>query len=373
MKRILLITTSFPQSFTGQEAAGTFVFDFCLELAKHADLHVMHPGSKEGSWETDDGFTVHGFCPSSKALSLLKLYRPGDAVQIFNILRKGNALAKQLVKEYSIDHVVCLWALPCAYWARSTGLPYDVWALGSDIWSLGKIPIVQSVLKGVLKDAKSLYADGFQLVDDVKALSGRECMFLPSSRNLGEVEQEESSIESLGGLKLAFLGRWHENKGVDLLMAALEGLDDADWKRVSEVRIAGGGPMEQEVFQSVNKLKKIGRPVSVCGYLNKSEAVAFLLWADWFMLPSRIESVPVVFSDCMQLDLPIVAMPVGDIPRLMEAYEVGICSQRVDAPAFAEALKRILKGVSVTPGSFRKCAEEFSVSRSVETLLDRVK
>ncbi len=373
MKKVLLITTSFPQSFTGQEAAGTFVYDYCLELSKYVDLHVMHPGSEEASWKIDDGFTVHGFCPFSKALSLLKLHKPRDAIQIFKILKKGGGLAKQLVKTYSIDHIICLWALPCAYWARSTGLPYDVWALGSDIWSLGKVPVVRTVLKGVLKDAKSLYADGYQLADDVKALSGRECLFLPSSRNLGEICHAVNCAEGVSGMKFAFLGRWHENKGVDLLMAALEDLNNEDWEKISEIKIAGGGPLEREVFLSVNKLKSMGRPVSVYGYLNKGQAAELLSWADWFMLPSRIESIPVVFSDCMQLDLPIVAMPVGDIPRLMENFGVGICTQRVDAPAFTEALRRVLRGVPLVPSNFRKCAEEFSVVSSVKTLLERAK
>ncbi len=42
--------------------------------------------------------------------------------------------------------------------------------------------------------------------------------------------------------RLAFLGRWHPNKGTDLLLDALHQLRDEDWHRIEAVRIAGGAP-----------------------------------------------------------------------------------------------------------------------------------
>ncbi|GAA6152313.1 glycosyltransferase [Pseudoteredinibacter isoporae] len=373
MKKLLLITTSFPETFNGEEAAGAFVYDYCLELSMHVDLHVLHPGSKSGSRQIKSNFTVHGFSASSKALSLLKFYKPRDALQIIKILRGGKALTKELVEKYKVDHIFCLWALPSGYWARSTGVTFDIWALGSDIWSLGKIPIVRTVLRKVLMGAGRLYADGFQLADDVKALSGRECTFLPSSRNLGGVSVDKKPRDEEGKLKLVFLGRWHRNKGVDLLLEALEFLDEGDWAKISEIRIAGGGPLEKEVRSTVRALIKRGRPVTCMGYLDKAEAVDFLSRADWFLLPSRIESVPVIFSDCMQLKLPVVSMPVGDVPRLMEVYGVGFCCKNVDASDFSLAIKKALNGFSVREENFLKCANDFSVESSVQMLLEHIK
>jgi len=200
---------------------------------------------------------------------------------------------------------------------------------------------VRNVLRYTLKNATHCFADGLQLAKDVRVISGRKCQFLPSSRHLPV--SGEKDLATQPPYNLAFLGRWHPNKGVDLLIEALQLLHDEDWLRIREVRIFGGGPLEDVVTEGVRLLRIKKRPVIIGGYLNRQEAADLLVWADYLLLPSRMESIPVIFSDALQANCPIIAMPVGDLPRLMTSKPVGVLANRLSATSFSTAVHMALE------------------------------
>ncbi|HET7301099.1 MAG TPA: glycosyltransferase, partial [Oleiagrimonas sp.] len=170
--------------------------------------------------------------------------------------------------------------------------------------------------------------------------------------------------------RLLFLGRWHPNKGVDLLLDALGMLDDADWSRIEVIEIQGGGPMETLVRERVTALRAHGRPVELGRYLAKPEAEAAIARADWVVIPSRIESIPVVFSDAMKLGRPVVASRVGDLPRLLDASPAcGILAAAATPAALHVALHDALH---VEPSGFFDAinarARMFELAASAERL-----
>lgn len=340
MQHIALITTSYPDNDSGADAAGSFVEDFARELSGHARVTVI-AASTADSVSTEHGLIVRRFAVPQLPLSLLNPLKPTHWHRIMDSLRSGQRALEQLARDDRPDHILALWALPCGYWAdrvnRQHGLRYSVWALGSDIWGLGKVPLVRQILKNVLRRADRRYADGLQLANDVEKLCGLSCDFLPSMRRLRTDGRAESAREA--PYKLAFLGRWHRNKGIDLMLDALGGLSDQDWRRISEVRIYGGGPMHDQVHSAAHDLINRDRPVMVGGYLGKDAAAELIEWADYLLLPSRVESIPVIFSDAMQLHTPIIAMPVGDLPRLHAKYRYGVIALDTDAKAYAEAIQ----------------------------------
>jgi glycosyltransferase involved in cell wall biosynthesis len=243
-------------------------------------------------------------------------------------------------------------------------LKYSVWMLGSDVWSLGRIPILRGQLARVIRDAASAYADGYQLAADAQRISGSSVTFLPSTRTIGLVNPPPPRMQP--PYRLLFLGRWHPNKGVDLLLDALALLDDADWARIERVEIQGGGPLETIVRSKAAVLRAQGRPVDVGCYLAKAEAEAAIARADWLLIPSRIESIPVIFSDAMKLGRPVVCMPVGDLKRLLTEYPVGICSPEVTAAAFANALHVALTSPPIARAdALARAASPFSLAHSI--------
>lgn len=343
MPHVALITTSYPEQSPGAEAAGSFVEDFAHELANYVRVTVIAAGTRAS--RSDDGnLSIRRFPVARLPLSLLRPLNPRDWLPIARSLRAGRASLESLVSEDRPDHVLALWALPSGYWARKVGarynVSYSIWALGSDIWSLGKIPLVRQALAAVLRDAERRYADGLELARDVETIAQQPCGFLPSARRLPR--RAKVRRDSGAGRRLAFLGRWHPNKGVDMLLDALGELRDEDWIRIEEVRIFGGGPLQDRVSGAASQLVELGRPVSVGGYLGKDAAADLIAWADYLLLPSRIESIPVIFSDAMQLGTPIISTPVGDLPGIYARHAVGVMAASAEAPDFARSIRAAL-------------------------------
>lgn len=337
---IVLVTTSYPIAGDGSEAAGAFVQDLAEELAQTLPVRVVAPGPKAVIETAANRVTVHRYAAPARPLSTLRPWHPADAAAIVRVMAAGMAATRQAVQAAPMRRIVALWALPSGHWARrlakESGIPYDVWTLGSDIWSLGRIPLVRNWLRHVLRDAERCFSDGLKLSEDTRAIAGRPVEFLPSTRRITLVR--EVPARNKPPYRLLFLGRWHPNKGIDLLLDALAMMVDEDWARIESVTIHGGGPMEALVRERVSALAAAARPVRLGGYLDKPAAEQAISEADWLLIPSRIESVPVVFSDAMKLGCPVIAMPVGDLSALVQASE-GHVAPRVTTEAFTQALR----------------------------------
>lgn len=374
-KAIVLVTTSFPSVGDGSEAAGSFVSDFAEELAKYVSVRVVAPGRMDTveSWAV--GVEVFRYAAPARPLSTLKPWRVQDALAIARVLRTGQCATELAVAAEPVAHVFALWALPSGVWARRAarkhGIGYSVWILGSDVWSLGRIPLLRGLLARVLQQAKQAYADGYQLAMDAGQIAGREIEFLPSTRRIGSTQV--APPRSAPPYRLLFLGRWHPNKGIDLLLDALTRLPDADWEKIERVEIQGGGPLAALVQAQVAALQAAGRPVVLGGFLAKPDAEAAIDRADWVLIPSRIESIPVVFSDAMKLGRPVVAMPVGDLPALLQGAPCGVLAKAVDADAFCAAMQAVLGTSPVTfVEGVAAQAERFHLEQVVPAFLAKV-
>jgi len=204
-------------------------------------------------------------------------------------------------------------------------------------------------LRNVMRDARRRYADGLQLARDSEAICGLPVDFLPTTRSLDT--REPPPPAAAAPYKFVFIGRWHRNKGIDLLLDALTLLADADWECIAEVAIYGGGPLQRTVYAKAQSLLDAQRPLTIGGFIPKAMAERAIVNADWVLIPSRIESIPVIFSDAMKLGRPVIAMPVGDLPRLMQNVSCGILASEPTDKALAEAVKRAL----------HSAANEFSI------------
>ncbi|MFO7682218.1 MAG: glycosyltransferase [Chloroflexota bacterium] len=376
MKHIVVVSTSFPDiAFqAGQEAAGMFVYDFVLELARWVRVTAVVPtATSHTTVEQLDNLTIHRFPVRSLPLSLLKPTNPAQWRSIAQTMRSGQQAVLAAVQREPADHIFALWALPSGYWAKVAGdkqsIPYSIWALGSDIWSLGKVPLIKNVLQNVLRHSRYRFADGYQLADDVKSLSGLDCAFLPSTRRLSVTT--DKPLATAPPYKFAFLGRWHPHKGTDLLLESLQLLTDDDWRKIEAVQICGGGPLEALVYEEGKKLQENGRPVTIRGYLNREEAAKLLLWADYLLLPSRIESIPVIFSDALQTNCPLVSTPIGDLPRLMTNNDIGVLAEDVTPFAYAQAIQKALNSApQIFSSGINDIRVQFEIPASVNKLLN---
>ena len=374
MTHIAIVTTSFPTDNSGAEAAGTFVADFADELSSRAEVTVLAPG-RNHQIEDNKSYKTIRFAVPRLPLSLLSPLNPADWFYIYQTIKSGQHVIKESYLKSPYDYIFALWTLPSGYWAwqmmRRHHIHYSIWALGSDIWSLGKLPIVRSVLKKVLQDSQICFADGYQLKKDVELMAGRECRFLASTRKLDVTHKKCTRTNP--PYRLTFIGRWHFNKGVDLLIDGLARLEKCDWEKIEEILICGGGPLQEKIFQSVEKLQKQGHPVVTKGYQNKLQATEILLKSDYVLIPSRKESIPIIFSDALQCGVPVVTTHVGDFPLLLNKYKAGILASGVSSLSYCMAIK---KSLDTSPEEFKVglglAAKEFNMSSIVDYFMESI-
>jgi glycosyltransferase involved in cell wall biosynthesis len=368
---LVIVTTSFPIRGDGSEAAGSFVADLVVGLARHIQVRVVAPGPSATREHWSQGVEVFRFAAPPRPLSTLKPWRLDDFRWLVRVLRGGPIAAREAVAGVQ-GSILALWGLPCGDWARRVGkksrMHYSVWLLGSDVWTLGRIPVFRQMLARVIRGAAHVYADGYQLATDAQNIGGVPVAFLPSTRELGSVDPPQ--VHAAKPFRLLFLGRWHPNKGIDLLLSALAELSDEDWSRIEVLEIQGGGPLESVVRAGVAALRARNRPVEIGCFLSKSEAEAAIARSDWILIPSRIESIPVVFSDAVKFGRPVIATPVGDLPRLLVKHQCGVLSATVDSKSFAAAL-RVALGKSPLDylSGVRSVAPMFSIQAVVDRLL----
>lgn len=360
---ILLLTTSYPESADGSEAAGAFVADLAAALAGHGPVRVVGPGRAEQGPVDEGGIQVWRFAGGGRPLSLLSPRAPSDWPKIARVLRSMQRQAESATRDGRVAHVIALWMLPSGWIARrllrSRSIPYSVWALGSDIWSLGRIPGASHMLQRVARSAQACFADGLQLAEEAGRLAAREFEFLPSTRKA--LVHNASPPGRLPPWNFLFLGRWHPNKGIDLLLEALELLPAAAWSRIGTFTVAGGGPMEEQVRAAVARLRENGRPVELRGFLSARDAGTAIQQTDWLVIPSRIESIPVVLSDALKAGRPVIATAVGDMARIVGgSLPCGIVVSQPTAAAISRAIEIALmadpttfaKGVAEAAGRF---------------------
>ncbi|MBU2598566.1 MAG: glycosyltransferase, partial [Actinobacteria bacterium] len=239
------------------------------------------------------------------------------------------------VKNRKIDRCLAMWTIPSGLFTyfikKFTGIPYDVWALGSDIWNRSKYPFGERLVKKILINAENRFADGIEFAKCVEKICGKKTKFLPTCRTLPINLKGKASVDE-EKTNFLFIGRWEKEKGIDILIDATNLLS----KEIKEIKlhVFGGGSLEKLIHEKIDKynLKDF---INVNGYANPETAVKYLRVCDCLIIPSRIESIPVVLSDALQMKKPVIVSNVGDMGKLVKKYRVGL----VVKPENAEDLK----------------------------------
>jgi glycosyltransferase involved in cell wall biosynthesis len=338
--RLCIATSSYP-SKDGNPFAGVFARDFAKELAYRGNEVSVFTQDTGYSPLQDDGIEVITFPWPGKAtpLSTLKLYHPFDLLKIFILLQKGTSRLAQHCLREKVDLVLALWALPAGHWAMSVqrrlGIPFAAWSLGSDIWIYGRIPILKLWVRKILRQSRYCFADGFTLLDEIRALSGRPCSFLPTTRILPKEGVPRLPFDP-HKIHYFFIGRYHPNKGPDLLLEAIHQIEPETLLNL-RFHFYGIGPLEGDLRRKVLEYG-LQDSVTIHGPVDPYEMAGILQQGHHLIIPSRIESIPVVLSDALQLDCNLIVTDVGDMGSLVRSHQAGIVVDRDSPVGLKEAI-----------------------------------
>jgi glycosyltransferase involved in cell wall biosynthesis len=364
---ICLVTPMFPHDEEDYRAA--FVLDFARALGARGHSVVVHTPERTGP-KADLGVRVERFrwAGGHKAIARTRFWHPRDVYELLSLRRHGPTTLRRVVEQHRIDACLALWAIPSGVFAheskKSTGVPYSVWALGSDIWTYGRMPVFRQMIRSVLAGAEHAFADGFELARMVEKIAGRTCTFLPSARKLPPASGERCARAD-GRTRFLFVGRFDTVKGVASLIEAATLVRGRRSDFVIEIR--GEGPLERR-FRSM--AESVADVVRVGGTVSRQEFADALAGTDALVIPSEMESIPVVMTDALQKGVPVLVSDVGDMGYLVRTYGVGEVFAHGDAGGIAACLERFMDGDHSYGERIPKLTAEINIDKAADIYLN---
>jgi glycosyltransferase involved in cell wall biosynthesis len=372
--RLLLLTSSFPLfPGDGRAAAGLFVADLAAALAGAGHDVLVATPDRPGEKAAWSGFRVE-WLPwrgGDRPLSQIPLGRPAQWPAVASLAWGLARRIRRLAAAHQTEATIALWAVPCGWWARGlrrrAGVPYVNWCLGSDVWVFGRRPLLRRFLRAALRDSEANFGDGLDLAAEAEAVSRRRCEFLPSTRDLPACAEATAPAPPGPRPLFLFVGRYLPVKGADVLLEAFA----LYLRRGGRGRLVmrGGGPLAEELRRRGAAAEFAGR-VEVGGFADAPELARWLDACDAVVVPSRLESIPLIYSDALKRGRPLIVTEVGDMGVLMRRHRAGLAVPPEDPEALAAALLAVdCEGTAGWAAAVRRAAAEFELAASAERLL----
>lgn len=173
-------------------------------------------------------------------------------------------------------------------------------------------------------------------LNSLPKVAGVEPVVLPPSVDLGDWTVAGQAREASGGtVRVAYLGRFEERKGVDVLLDA--------WRMLAsringlELTIAGGGAMEPAVRAATQS--PWGKTIRYVPEPDADEARRIVGYADIFAAPARFgESFGIVLTEAMAAGAVPVAAANSGYATVMTGDGAQLLTPPGDAAALAERI-----------------------------------
>ena len=387
---ICIITSSFP-THPNDFVQAPFLLPFIEGLKSRGhQTFVFTQDRQEIKKDFLEGVVVKRFFwrGSKKPIVHLSLMNPADGLRMTSLFYQGRKALLPFITENKIDACLGLWVLPGGYFAnyayRRTGVPYSVWALGSDIYRYGGNPFLYPTLKRIIREAKGVFADGFDLSRRVEERFGRKCFFLATSRTIlpapplvkggwgglldqpNKLNKPNEPNQPNRPYRFLFVGRLEKVKGFDLLLGSMTLL--VTEKPDVHLDVVGGGGMEKWAENFIER-KGLRRWVALRGKVDDSTLASLYATSDCVVIPSRSESIPLVFSEALMFNRDLIVTDVGDMGILGRDYGAATVVPPEDPMALKEAMKRKVGSQKREEGRREELLKLFDIETSVDRFL----
>jgi len=121
--------------------------------------------------------------------------------------------------------------------------------------------------------------------------------------------------------ELLIVGSVHYGKGIDILISALNQLENNNWK----LNVAGYFNAESDYFKDTIKMidkSGLSSKIWFLGECNAEKIKALYLNSDLLIQPSRFESYGMAIGEALQLGLPVFASDAGALPSVYKTTPV---------------------------------------------------
>ncbi len=334
--KALIISHMYPS--TANSVAGIFVQEQVKELIRqNCEVKVISPipwtpfpikylSKKWKNYseiplvEEKDGVTV--YYPRHITFPKAGLFEHSGSFMYYGIKK----LVQTIYKNFKFDLVNAYTVLPDGFSAvllkRKINVPTIITLLGDDLLDYPyRNKRVFTNTKRALNKATKIIAVSRHLknraINDFGIPSEKIAVIYTGhdekNFNLGERKQQESSIKNI-----LFLGNIIESKGVFDLLKAISIIRNSDEKLFARLSWRFVGKItDREKLTNFLNVYKLRNNVEVVGEVPRDEVAKYMKRADFFILPSWSEGMPVALLEAIACGLPVIATTVGGIPEVV--------------------------------------------------------
>jgi len=348
----------------------SFLPPFLHELARlGTQVHVLAPQGYETQVADELApVTRYNWWRDKRPIGKFQLTNPLDTARLISLISNGIRELNALVAREPIDAVLACWAIPSGFIASFAAprKPYAVWGLGTDIHTSARHPLMRPFVRRALASASIRYANSNALVQQIEQL-GLDCNLLTNIRPLPlDVPRADFPNDRANFLVAA---RFERVKGIDILLDALAQMPAPR----PRIYLAGNGTLESDLRAQAANLG-LQNDVVFLGFLDERAMASALRACDAVVIPSRDESIPMIFKEAARFGTPVVATDVGDLGNFVREYNAGVVVPPNDARALANGMTTFLN----TPrenyrARLGEIAAQFDITRSAEKLLNDLK
>ena len=387
--KVLYIVTAFPRDETD------VITPWLQQTIHHlrprgVEVEVLAPSYRGLASQTIFGIRVHRFRYAPAAWETLThdqtapdriRERPLFAALLPGYLTAGSIAAARLARTGEFAAVHAFWPLPHGLLGLAAGaaggIPVISTFFGVELtWVQSGLPAARPIVREIIRrsdavTAISTYTAG--LVKRIEPLA--EPVVIPFGAAV-EPKRVARRARPAGELRLLFVGRLVERKGVHVLLEALARL--ARRGAAPPLDVVGDGP-ERPRLEALASELGVASLVRFHGFVPDAALRRALEDTDCLVLPAvhdrkgDVEGLGVVLLEAMGAGKPVIASAAGGITDIVEDAETGLLVEPGNAEALAAAIARLrddpdLAARLADAGALR-VAERFSWSSITERLV----
>ena len=355
---LLLLTSSYPRS--GDDQTCGYIRDFARSQSREFDVTVLTLPDPEAADETEDFLRVkRARCLLPGRLNPLQAHRDLNGLRSRNLfwhMLAGCALLSfflRAVRESQRADVICShWLLPSgligSILSRMMRRPHLIVEHSGALHLLrqmrGGRRLAEFIIQGagcVIVVSRDLEEKLLELCPAAKGKiavlpMGIESRLLRRRRNSRRAREGKGELSA--ELRLLFLGRLVEIKGVQVLLASLENRQDV------LLYVAGDGAKRGELERAARDLKV---NATFLGQVGRAERKKLFATCDAVVIPSlvmpdgRTEGMPVVALEALAAGLPVLASRVGGLSDIIRDGHNGLLFEAGNHRMLAERIDQI--------------------------------
>ena len=385
--RVVHIATAFPR--TDDDAITPWLVELVRRQREAGlDSIVMAPAYRGGPSREPTGVPVRRFRYGPGFLETLThdqavpervRDRPAYGALVPAYLAGGVREARRLGRE-GVDVVHVHWPMPHALFGAAmrkaagptAAMVCSFYSVEIN-WIDHRLPWLRPFLAWTIRSADAVTAISRSTAEAVVRIADRDVTIVPYAAVLPSIPEEPARVpfaDPGSPIRILFVGRLVERKGVEVLVRALARL--RHW-RPAELVVIGTGNREGHIRRTA-ALEGVSEHVELRGAVSADELAMAYAECDLFVLPAVVDSrgdtegLGVVLLEALAFERPVIASRAGGI---VDIVSDGATGWLVD-PGDAEVLARKIQAVAEAPEEARRVARRGRTETAKRFSWDRI-